>query len=540
MPDETAHEPSSFTDRYLDGEFRELFDVDPRDPQAALARPDRIDRDTLADALEAQAERFGTKPQQRRALERLRHPASRVVVTGQQPGLLLGPVYALSKAYGAVALARRWDEPHRPVVPVFWIASQDHDTAEIDRALLLDLDERLHRLRVDWPEGVPSGRIRLGDEGLRQLTAGFQAMRVPEVHRAAVTSLLEEAWRGADTAAELFARLLSSLMGREGLLLLDPLDDVLARRVQGVLEAELQDPGASVRAIEEAAERLRVLDERPQLGRGAQATNLFLQEGAGTRRLLRHDGDGFFTDGDAASRWRPAELRARLAEQPTLITPAAGLRPVVQDALLPTAAVVVGPGELRYFAQLQGVYRRHGVAMPLVWPRPEAVLLEPPVARILARHEVAAREVQRDPEGTLRSVLLRRHGHAERFEASLERLDAETETLLREVRGVDPTLAGAVERGRGYLRSTVRRLREKVGEALTRHDEDTRRQFGRLRCHLLPGGAPQERALSPFSFFLKFGVDPVLDRFRELPAEGRHELALDGGHGGEGAPPRDA
>jgi hypothetical protein len=94
---------------------------------------------------------------------------------------------------------------------------------------------------------------------------------------------------------------------------------------------------------------------------------------------------------------RQEELRAWLDDDPTAVTPAAGLRPVLQDAVLPSAVFVAGPGELRYLAQLRGVYEQHGVPMPLVWPRASATVLQPPVRRILERHGLDWRVVQRDP-----------------------------------------------------------------------------------------------------------------------------------------------
>lgn len=519
--------PATFVDRYRQGALGDLFRVAPGDADTALRRPDDIDRDGLADALEEGASRWGAHEAQHRSLTRLRHPEARVVVTGQQPGALLGPTYTLSKALGAIALARAWDTDGRPVIPVFWVASQDHDTAEIDDARVLDCDERLHALRAGWPEGVPAGAIPLGEDGLAALARGWRAMRLPAGTAEEAWALAEETYRAASSPADWFARLLTHLLGPDGLLVLDPLQPALAHQAAPVLSRELEAPRATVEAIDEAAARLRAIGETPGLGRGANATNLFLYEGHGRRRLLRFDGEAFHADGEPELRWTAGELQASLAREPTRITPAAGLRPVVQDALLPTAAVVVGPGELRYFAQLRGVYERHGIAMPLVWPRPEVTIVEPPVARILDRYGLGPDELAADPDGGLREVLLAREGHAERFERALDTIDREVGELMREVDGVDPTLRGAVARGRGYLDATVARLREKAGKALARRDDVTRRQFDRLRAHLLPDGRPQERVVSPFTYFAKFGVEVMMDRLRTVSAEGRHYLRVD-------------
>jgi hypothetical protein len=165
--------------------------------------------------------------------------------------------------------------------------------------------------------------------------------------------------------------------------------------------------------------------------------------------------------------------------------------------------------------------------MPTVWPRAFATVLEPPVARILERHGLTAAEVSADPDGALRERLLELHGQAGRFGAARDRLERDVEALLSSVEGLDPTLEGPVRRGREALDLTVSRLRIKAADALARRDRTTSRQFARLRAHLLPDGRPQERVLSPFSHFAKFGVDPVMARLRTLEPEGEQVVPID-------------
>ena len=211
-------------------------------------------------------------------------------------------------------------------------------------------------------------------------------------------------------------------------------------------------------------------------------------------------------------------------EDPSRLTPAAGLRPVTQDAVLPTAATVVGPGELRYFAQLKGVYEAHEVAMPLIYPRTEVTVLEPPVRRILEKYDLAAEEVQADFDSIYDELLLNLRGHGEAFEKSLSELERLAKDLTEHVAAIDPTLERTVERGEGHMRKTIELLRFKSARALRKQDTITSKQFERLKAHLLPTDKPQERVLSPFSFFLKLGVKNVVERFLALPPEGSHEV----------------
>jgi len=515
-------DPTDFISAYQAGALRNLFALAPHDTTAALELPRTVQNEALVAALARYARKLAAPPPVFAALEQLQRPDVRAVVTGQQVALLLGPLFTLAKAVSAINLAHRLTSEARPVVPIFWLATQDHDSAEIDHAYLLDGQEVLHRLALPIPAQVPAGRIRLQPEWLAQIREALTGMAGVTEYRAEVLRFLEQAAARAETFADWFAALLYALLGDQGLIIVNPLEPDIAPLLSPLLAAELAQPLASVQAINQAAEALKRRGFEPQLGRGEGATNLFLEEG-GVRRLLRFDGKELFTE---ARRYCPAELQALLAQEPSLITPAAGLRPVAQDFLLPTAITVVGPGELRYMAQLKGVYEAHGVAMPLLWPRVSVTLLEPPAARLLDKYQLTASDIVRRFEATQQAVLLKLHGHGQRFDGVLARLQQETAVLLSEVQTIDPTLRRPVMRGRNQLTRMVTRLRSKTAAALAWQDETSVRQLRRLALHLRPEGVPQERLLSPVSFFLKFGTAYVMQQLLTLPPEGEHIIRL--------------
>ncbi|CAN5648416.1 bacillithiol biosynthesis cysteine-adding enzyme BshC [soil metagenome] len=520
----------SFLDAYLEGRLGSFFSLAPSETQAALARQRASPRPELASALGRYARKLGAPEEAVASIGRLEQPGSRAVVTGQQPGLLLGPIYTLSKAVTAVRLAQRLSSEDRPVVPVFWLASQDHDSAEIDHAYLLDVEERLLRPSLPFPEGQPSGRVAFTPEWQDSLEAQLLEARTPTVYRDEVLALLREAAALSDTVADVFGALLYRLLGSQGLVVLNPLEPDVAPLFGKVLARELEQPLESSRRINAAGESLSALGYAPQLGRAPGATNLFLEQrkdGQPRRELLHADVDGFYTSsGRYTSRYSKGELAELLRDEPARITPAAGLRPITQDAVLPTALLVVGPGELRYFAQLREVYALHEVAMPLVWPRATATLVEPPIRRILDKYGLTVDEVQRRPDASSQRVLLDLHGHGEVVTRCLAEMDEAVAGLLEHLGAVDPTLKRSIRRTDERLRLGVERLRSKAAAAIAKQDEITSRQLGRLERHLLPGGQPQERVLSPFSPFLKFGVRHVMARLLSLEPEGEQVLDL--------------
>jgi bacillithiol biosynthesis cysteine-adding enzyme BshC len=518
----------TFIQAYLAGALGRFFECSPGEslqdlpPVVLLERP----RSELVAALRVEAERLHAPRSVFAQLDRLAHPASRVVVTGQQAGLLLGPNYSLIKTISAIALAARLDEEDAPVIPVFWLASQDHDSAEVDHTWLLDMNEQLHRVAVELPAEVPISAIAWDDAWLTQISRVIEAAEFPAAFRNEVLALLHEAAAGAQWFGDFFVRQLYLLLGDCSPVVLDPGRPQIAALFSPVLQREINQPDASVRAITDAGAELRSLGFTPQLGRAADATDLFITEqrdGLPRRQLLRWDGQLFHT---AARSYSRSDLLEILAAEPGRITPAAGLRPVTQDAVLPTVAFVVGPGELRYLAQLGGVYELHGLKQPLIWPRTEATIIEPPVRRILQRYGLTAREYQQQRSEARERVLLERSNHADRFVRALQVLEAETAELLAAVEGIDPTLVEAVRKQREQFRAGFLKLQKRTASALETRDGITSSQVDRLEAQLFPGGTAQERLLSPWSFMLKFGVAPVMKLLLDLPAGGTHLLEL--------------
>ncbi|SMB92164.1 bacillithiol biosynthesis cysteine-adding enzyme BshC [Deinococcus hopiensis] len=493
---------------YRAGELPAFFRLTPGDLDVAAreARPD-VDRAALADALRAYHRDLGTLDRDVEAhLTRLAHPASRVVVTGQQAGLLTGPAYSVHKGADAALLARALDREEAPVVAVYWVASQDHDAAEVASTTLLDAEETLHRLTLDVPEGVPVGRVAWREEWTEEVWALLSRFGTSPEHRAAVRARVEAAVQGGGSYADVFARLIHGLLGSAGLLVLDPLHPALATLMSPTLTRELECPLDGPARIEEAAQRLEAAGFAPQLRRPPGATNLFLEEEDGRRRLLRFDGRAFGTETRTYTR---EEVRAVLEADPSRLTPAAGLRPVVQDALLPTLAFVVGPGEIAYGAQLAKVYELHGLRQPLLWPRLSATWLEPNVVRLLARLGATAAQVQASPEEVLGRSLARERGAGAAAAERLSALDAELRALTEELAALDPTLEGAAERTRRRTTARVAHLQILAVRALARQEDDRTRQLTRLKRHLLPHGTPQEREMNFLTFVLKHGDEPL-------------------------------
>lgn len=489
------------------------------DLPALLRRPRAAPREALSAGLVAYLKRLGAPQTSLEAARKLAHPASRAIVSGQQAGLLTGPAYTFYKAHAAIKLAQAHSSEQQPVVPVFWVASQDHDTNEICSIELLDFEERVHALRLKLPTARPAGRIPFNPYfaevcNLMQSFAGY-----PQIRERICRSMF-----GSWSYSEVFARLMLEFLGPYGLVLFDPLAPELAPLFVPALEREIANPLASSDAINRTAQAMKMAGLEVALGRGQAASNLFLEGSGQVRRLLRFRG-GYFEDGER--RYRPADLRAIQADDPARITPAAGLRPVLQDTVLPTAGLVVGPGELKYVAELGGVYALHGLEPPAVIRRMGVTVLEPPIERILHKYGLEAWAFQADPEGTFKAALARQDAQVRAIQTHLERIAAEFEqiqTLL------SPSLTRPRHRAQVRIQHELERLQRKILTNALHQENTIGAQFARLQRHLAPPGpqgrqTPQERTYPFLMYLLKHG-ELVLQRLLQLPATNNHTLSL--------------
>lgn len=415
------------------------------------------------------------------ACRRLAIPGAAAVVAGQQPAPGLGPLYALHKAAAAVSLAARWD-----AVPVFWIAGDDHDLAEAARVRFQDAGG----LFADAPVPVPSNPTPLHQLPVDgTVLAWLDAWRdrlPPGPHRDAVLEAVRADAKGS--WSDWMARTLLRLYGSHGLVVLDPswiredLAPVLARY------AERAAPLAA--AMKTHGTRLAQAGYRPQI-HPLPDFHLFETHEA-MRRRLTPDGD----------------LSARVLSEPGRFSPDAALRPVAQDAVLPVLAMVAGPGEIGYLAQVGPLYEGLGISRPLLAARPALTLLTPREMRLLEALGLEA------PDALLEEASLAARARTVRPEASplgedLDRLAGrmadDLERLGAQATLMDPNLAVPARKTREAVAAALAQFRRRVGAA-----EDARRGISRDRLRTLsgwarPGGRPQERTLNTASVLARTG-----------------------------------
>lgn len=471
-------------------------------------------RDALCRALSARHAAWGGPSAGRGRIADLGHPRALAVCTGQQAGLFGGPLFTVYKALTTVALAARLEEAlRRPVVPLFWIASEDHDVAEADHVHLADRAGNLTQLRhVAWgsPDGYMPANLCLGP-AIRETLEHLRGLLPVTEFSEALHDALAYAYTADRTLSDAFARWMLHLLGETGLVLADAADPALKRLAGSVFEREVDEAPRTSVAILEVSHALRGAGYPAQIEARADGVNCFLLQNG--RRSLARGATGFrFRDtGDDLT---TDALRRLAQESPERLSPNVALRPIVQDTLFPTLAYVAGPGELAYFGQLRPVYEIFGVPMPVVVPRATVSLLEPRIARLLDRFHVRLQDLTAEPE-QLASRLLRTHLPPDlgaTLAAARQDVDEIFSRVGEAVAAVDPTLRATVGQTSGHIKGHLEQLERKAVQALKRREADTRQQLQRLRDALVPGGKLQERVYPLLPYLAKYG--PTL--LREL------------------------
>lgn len=408
------------------------------------------------------------------------------VTTGQQPGLFTGPLYTIHKALSAIVVARRLEAERRlPVVPVFWVAGDDHDFAEGNHAWVLGRDgepvQIVLRERAHEAPQLPLFREPCGTDAVVALEAVSAALPDSEF-KPEVLRWLEQAYRPEANLADAAAQALHALLGNRGLAVFRAYD----RSAKGAAAHWL------VRALDEKLED----GLTPVLVEGRLGRDRLKQEGA--EYVTRRSGE----------RFTRGQLEQIAGESPEQLSPNVLLRPVIEAALFPTVAYLGGPGEMEYLPESGPLFARLGVAPQAPVRRWSGIIIESRVDKVLQKHGLTPEDFS-EPPGALESRLARAE-LPEDLAAELEKLRddvaARFQRISGEVQQIDPTLERTVESARNAALAGTNEIEKKLVASLKRAQGTLAAQLARARAALAPNGKPQERVLTPASFLARYGT----------------------------------
>ncbi len=439
------------------------------------------------------------------------------VVSGQQVGLFGGPAYAIYKAVSAIQIAQELTKAGVDAVPVFWMATEDHDLDEV-RSSTWFHQGKLTRFELpgNGDAGQPVGRIELGaqvaemtHEAARILTAAGGEF---------VAGIFRESYGAQETYGSSFGKLFARLFAEQGLILLDPLDAGLHRVAREVLRRAVEERDELSEALLARGKELDKAGFAAQVKVTAKSTLLFNMR-TGTRQPIAMSG-GKFVCGEQS--WTKEELVQAVQAEPEKFSPNALLRPVLQDFLLPTAAYIAGPAEIAYFAQAEVIYKKLMGRMTVILPRAAYTLLDAKAEKLLRRYGLKVEDVWRGSQELRRAMETSSVPATlgKNFDKTVKDAERMLAQLKKQIVRLDPTLGGAVETAQKKIAFQLEKLKRKTGKAqalkaglIAAHQEF-------LESLLYPHKALQSRELCFLPFLASWGMGG-LKELQKLAASGK-------------------
>jgi bacillithiol biosynthesis cysteine-adding enzyme BshC len=469
-----------------------------------------VNRSSVCDALEAMNRRWQAPEETLNNIELLRDEDCIAVVSGQQAGLFSGPLYTIYKALAAVKLAGCLRQRNTKAVPVFWIASEDHDFPEVATAELISRDCQLKRVNVSeslHQEGQPVGHVVLDNSIVEVVDQLFELLPASEF-ASDMKTLVLRSWEPGRGFVESFARMMTSLLGGYGLIFLDPLDPNLKKLAAPLYSTAARQASEIATAIEQRSKELVEAGYHAQVTATANSFPLFLHDEHGARRAVSRTEDGKYKAKELEEEYTAEELAQLALERPERFSPNVTLRAVVQDYLLPTIAYCGGSAEIAYFAQTAEVYRVLGRPATPILPRSSLTMMERHAGRVLEKYNLSLEDFFEGIDPVIKKVVEEHLGAvtAKLFAKSEDHINEELDRLRRELESVDPTLAGALDTGRKKINYQLEGLRTRFVRAQMSRDEALHRQLQRAFEQLYPNKELQERHINITSLLARHGT----------------------------------
>ncbi len=501
---------------------REFFNVDFRALEPLQAHAQQVarrdyPRAAVAEILLRQNQSWGAGDKVRNNIAALAQPGSIAIVTGQQVGMFGGPLFTLYKALTCLKLAANLQARlQRAVVPVFWLAADDDDLAEIDHLLLLTRDNHLTSFSClrDAAQRRPAAQVHLAED----IAACHQALSdtiVDSEFKTEILAALAHAYAAGRSLPQAFALWLNYLLGDFGLVMLNPAEAELRQLARRIFLPEIAHASPSTRAALQTSARLEQAGYHVQVPLRPGRFNLFYVDSA--RHTLEHK-EGRCISTDGLFEFSAQDLQQRIQETPQHFSPNVILRPVVQDFLLPNVAYIAGPGEISYFAQLRGVYESFGVLMPAIFPRKSLTLLEAKVKRVMEKYDLSLPEFWSRPEDLVTRVARQEapEGLFEPVAAARDMLGGRLDELKQRAVALDATLAGFIDKERGKIFHQLEIIENKLLQASKRQNETLQQQIMKAANALFPQQRLQEREFNIVPFLCKYGKDVVRQIFDKM------------------------
>ncbi len=428
------------------------------------------------------------------------------VTTGHQICLFTGPLYFIFKIMTAINLAEKLNKeyPANHFVPVYWMATEDHDFAEINHAYL-------YNKKVEWAApniGGPVGSLPLASLSTA-LDSLYEIIGEVGENTQELKKLIAESYNSEKTLAEGTFSFVNGLLGKYGLVVIDPDNKKLKEVFSPIVKNELVT-GSCYKLVSRTDEKLVEAGAEPQVH--PREINLFYisaPDGSDGDKLGRNriekKGDKFSVL-NTDMIFSEHEITELVKTSPEKFSPNVMLRPVYQQCILPNVAYVGGPSEMVYWLQLKEVFENYKIPFPVLMPRNSALMVNKPIAQKMEKLGLTEADLFKDTETLIKEVILRTTDGLPDMEAEKIKLKNIYDALGKQVKEIDPTLVSFTEAELQKQFNALKTLETKLMRVKKQQEETSVAKIRKIKEYLFPGGSLQERTENFIPFYLQQGT----------------------------------
>ncbi len=475
-------------------------------------------RSEICDVLDEQNKQFGSSQKTIENIGRLRLTDCVAVLTGQQAGVLGGPLYTIYKALAAINAAEELTRLGTPAVPIFWAATEDHDFAEIAEAFNIYASGKLAQLKIKGDpqnESKPVGSIVITEDDASAIAEHLAWLPKTEFTDS-TKELFTDCWKAGSTFGQAFCSFIAKVFADYGLIVVDPMSPKLKALSAPLIVSAINKQKTIIDSLLGRDAELSNAGYHSQVLVDNEHVALFWINDAGERRALKATNDGEFRiNGEReliSSEWLIEKARI----EPERFSPGVMLRPVVQDYLFPTICYFGGGAEIAYFAQNSEVYRVLERPPTPILHRQSFTIVESKHARTLKKFELELRDLFDGFDALLPPIIERfvNPKAVETFTETEETINSELQKLGAELNKVDPTLAANLATRQRKIAYHIAALQKKFHRVQGERDETVDRQLKTAFAELFPRNGLQERTIGLATYFDRHGgyfIDWIYD-----------------------------
>ena len=515
-----------------DKEFLHMFFDYKNEESSYPARLDELagrdfERAQLADAIRTFMEPFGISAVANTHINELAENAV-TIIGGQQAGILTGPLYSVHKAITVILLARKQREKlNVPVVPVFWVAGEDHDLNEINHIYTeMDGQATKNQYREKFVLKLMASDAVYDKKMLSSFVKDTFGKFGETSNTKALLDEVLSAVEMEDTFTQFFVRLMNGLFKNEGLLFIDSAAKQLRELEKKHFVRLIVESERIAEAVKSKEELFAEKGYGTPLGAESDAANLFYVHDTG--RVLLSRKDGYFVNDSLGLQFSKLDMLRIAEETPWLLSNNVATRPLMQDMVFPVLAFVGGAGEIAYWSLLKEAFHHLDMKMPIIAPRMSITLVTPQVKHALKEKSMTVEEVMSGAVLTARDQFisgLTDEGFDLVMDETEEILRKQYEKIAEFTDRQGTTMQELLTKNLQFHKKQLGYLKGKAEEAVLLKHATALRTYGILEGELFPEGVLQERLYPPYAYLNGYGPTLINDLL-QLPYEmdGTHKV----------------